>query len=95
MTDWRAIRDEFPALGNWTFLNTATFGQLPRRATEAVARHFMHRDELACADFLNWFDDMQRVREKAARRSRNAVTIDEDAGRVLDASEALADAADV
>ena len=67
MTDWKAIRDEFPALGNWTFLNTATFGQLPRRGTEAVAKHFMHRDELACADFLNWFDDMQRVREKAAR----------------------------
>jgi cysteine desulfurase/selenocysteine lyase len=67
MTDWKAIRDEFPALGNWTFLNTATFGQLPRRATEAVANHFTHRDELACADFLAWFDDMQRVREKAAR----------------------------
>jgi cysteine desulfurase/selenocysteine lyase len=67
MTNWKAIRDEFPALGNWTFLNTATFGQLPRRATQAVARHFTHRDELACADFLGWFDDMQRVREKAAR----------------------------
>jgi cysteine desulfurase / selenocysteine lyase len=67
MTDWKTVRDEFPALGNWTFLNTATFGQLPRRATEAVARHFTHRDEFACADFLSWFDDMQRVREKAAR----------------------------
>jgi cysteine desulfurase/selenocysteine lyase len=63
-TDWAAIRREFPALAHWTFLNTATFGQLPRRATEAVARHFAHRDELACGDFLDWYDDADRVRAK-------------------------------
>src|SRR5215472_8815067 len=65
--DWAAVRAEFPALENWTYLNTATFGQLPRRATEAVAAHFAHRDELACWDFLAWFDDMDRVRAKIAR----------------------------
>jgi cysteine desulfurase / selenocysteine lyase len=66
-TDWDAIRNEFPALENWTYLNTATFGQLPRRATEAVARHFAHRDELACSDFLAWYDDADRLRAKLAR----------------------------
>ncbi len=65
--DWEAVRDEFPALRNWTHLNTATFGQLPRRATEAVAWHFAHRDEMACGDFLSWYDDMDRVRAKVAR----------------------------
>jgi cysteine desulfurase/selenocysteine lyase len=65
--DWEAVRGEFPALLNWTFLNTATFGQLPRRCTQAVAKHFAHRDEMACGDFLGWFDDMDRVRAKAAR----------------------------
>jgi cysteine desulfurase / selenocysteine lyase len=65
--DWEAVRAEFPALGNWTYLNTATFGQLPRRATEAVAAHFARRDEMACGDFLQWYDDMDRVRGKAAR----------------------------
>jgi len=65
--DWDAVRAEFPALSNWAYLNTATFGQLPRRATEAVAGHFAHRDELACWDFLAWFDDMDRVRGKIAR----------------------------
>ena len=65
--DWEAVRGEFPALRNWTYLNTATFGQLPRRATEAVARHFARRDEMACWDFLSWYDDMERVRQKAAR----------------------------
>jgi cysteine desulfurase/selenocysteine lyase len=65
--DWERIRAEFPALAGWTFLNTATFGQLPRRATEAAARHFAHRDELACMDFLDWFDDADRIRSLIAR----------------------------
>ncbi len=62
--DWEAVRSEFPALAHWTYLNTATFGQLPRRATEAVARHFAHRDEVACWDFLTWYDDADRLRAK-------------------------------
>jgi len=65
--DWNQVRSEFPALATWTYLNTATFGQLPRRGTAAVAQHFAHRDELACWDFLHWFDDMNRVRGKIAR----------------------------
>ena len=66
-TDWRAIRTEFPALSNWTFLNSATFGQIPRRATAAVARHWEHRDELACSDFLDWYSDADRLRVSLAR----------------------------
>ena len=62
MTDWSAIRAEFPALDQWTYLNSATFGQVPRRAVEAAAKHWAHRDELACTDFLNWFDDADRLR---------------------------------
>jgi selenocysteine lyase/cysteine desulfurase len=65
--DWEAVRREFPALAQWTYLNTATFGQLPRRTTAAVARHFAHRDELACADFLAWYDDADRLRAKIGR----------------------------
>src|SRR5271165_5002460 len=65
--DWDAVRREFPALAHWTYLNTATFGQLPRRATDAVARHFAHRDELACSDFLTWFEEMSRVRASVAK----------------------------
>ena len=65
--EWETVRLEFPSLANWTFLNTAAFGQLPKRATDSVKRHFEHRDELACADFLDWFDDADRIREQAAR----------------------------
>ncbi|HTW65102.1 MAG TPA: aminotransferase class V-fold PLP-dependent enzyme [Bryobacteraceae bacterium] len=65
--DWAAVRREFPALADWTYLNTATFGQLPRRSTEAAARHFAHRDDLACSDFLDWYDDVNRLRGKLGR----------------------------
>lgn len=64
---WSAIREEFPALQNWTYLNTATFGQIPRRSVDAIARHFAHRDELACSDFLDWFTDADRLRAAIAK----------------------------
>jgi len=60
--DWVSVRAQFPALRNWTYLNTATFGQLPRRAVEASVRHFAHRDETACADFLDWYNDADALR---------------------------------
>lgn len=66
-TDWAAIREEFPALREWTFLNTATFGQMPKRAVEAIEKHFAHRDELACWDFLDWFDDADEIRGSIAQ----------------------------
>jgi len=67
MTDWAKIRAEFPSLAKWTFLNTATFGQSPRCAAEAVARHMARRVETACMDFLEWYEDMDRIRAACAK----------------------------
>src|SRR6185312_11671183 len=65
--DWSAIRAEFPALANWTYLNTATYGQLPRRARAAADRHYAQREEGASADFLKWFDDVDDIRALIGR----------------------------
>ena len=65
--NWAAIRTEFPALWNWTWLNTATFGQIPTRTRNAVNAHFARREETACADFLQWFDDMDELRALIAQ----------------------------
>src|SRR6185369_2689265 len=65
--DWKALREEFPALANWTYLNTATYGQMPRSAADAMTRHLARRNELACADYLAWFDDMDAIRDSCAR----------------------------
>jgi len=85
--DWAKIRAEFPALENWIYLNTATYGQMPRRGTDAVLRHFAHRDELACSDFLQWFDEVDQVRSQVGRLIHcNA----DDVAFVQNASAALA-----
>lgn len=84
--DWQQVRSQFPALAEWTFLNTATFGQLPRRATDAVAQHFVRRDRLACHDFMSWFDDADCVRASIARLIHAAP---EDIAFVPNASTAL------
>lgn len=67
MPDWERLREEFPSLERWTYLNTATFGQTPQRAVRAMMAHLEHRDELACTDFLDWFTDHDRLRGKIAR----------------------------
>ncbi len=67
MTDWASIRAEFPSLQGRTFLNTATFGQLPARTKEAVMGHFDRRDRTAALDFLEWFDDLDQTRSRVAR----------------------------
>ena len=85
--NWASVREQFPALRNWTYLNTATFGQLPRRAVEASMRHFAHRDETACADFLDWYDDADALRTEIARLIGATA---EDIAFVPNASHALA-----
>ena len=65
--NWPGIRAQFPALSNWTYLNSATYGHVPLRAQAAVAGHFAHRDDLACADFLKWFEDADEMRVLCAR----------------------------
>ncbi len=65
--NWQTLRAEFPALSGWTYLNTATFGQLPRCAVEAVRRHFERRDRFACTDFLDWFGDADGMRDVVAQ----------------------------
>ena len=66
--NWDAIRAQFPALENWTWLNTATYGQVPLRTRAAVDRHFARRDETACSDFLAV---VRRCGRNPRARSRN------------------------
>jgi len=62
MIDWDRVRAEFPSLAGRTYLDTATFGQLPTRTVDAVSRHFVRRGETAARDFLSWFDDAEHTR---------------------------------
>ncbi len=64
MPDWSQIRSRFPALAGRTFLNSATIGQMPHAASEAIREHLLRRDRLAGADLVSWFDDLDRLRGK-------------------------------
>jgi selenocysteine lyase/cysteine desulfurase len=50
-----------------TFLNTATFGQLPLRSSAAARLHFERRERTACTDFLDWFEEMEPLRASLGR----------------------------
>lgn len=65
--DWSAIRSEFPALERWTYLNTATYGQMPRRSVDAMTQYSARRDEFGCADFLDWYSDIDKLRGSIAQ----------------------------
>lgn len=65
--NWPQIRAQYPGLRNWTYFNSATYGLLSTRTTDAVQQHFVRRDQTACSDFLSWFDDIDLTRAKAAR----------------------------
>lgn len=58
------LRDQYPALARYTYLNTATYAALSLRSRAAMVAHLDRRDEFACSDFLSWFDDMDRLRGK-------------------------------
>ncbi len=66
LSQWDGIRAQFPVLRDWIYLNTATFGPVPRCAWEAAEQHARRRDERACLDFIDWFDDADQVRARAA-----------------------------
>ena len=64
---WQAVREQFPLLESWTYLNSATFGPVPLCARAAAAAYFERCDEHASLDFLDWFSDADEIRAKAAR----------------------------
>jgi cysteine desulfurase / selenocysteine lyase len=84
--DWASVRREFPALQDWTFLNTATYGQLPRAAVQATSAHYERRDAYACTDFLDWFDDIDAIRASVARLIHGSA---EDIAFITNAASAL------
>lgn len=64
--DWQSIRAEFPSLSHCTWLNSATFGQVPLRAQAAISRHLERRNRLAARDFLYWFEAVDGIRREVA-----------------------------
>jgi len=67
VVNWEEVRSLFPSLANKTFLNSATMGQLPQSASDAVMAHLQRRDYTAAVDAPKWFDDLDRLRAKLGK----------------------------
>ncbi len=65
--DWQQVRSQFPSLQHSVWLNTATFGQVPLRAQDAIRGHYERRNTLGPKDFLNWFAEADEIRADIAR----------------------------
>ena len=64
--DHSRVREQFPILTEWAYLNAASFGPLPACAVEAVEAHYRRRNEKACLDFIDWFSEIESIRARAA-----------------------------
>ena len=67
IADVSQLREEFPVLEEWVYLNTAGFGPVPRFALEAADRFSARRTQGASLDFLDWYSEADQVRSSAAR----------------------------
>ncbi len=70
IADPKRIREAFPVLDDWAYLNSAGFGPVPRFAIEAADRYFTRCNEGANLDFLDWYSEADQVRASAARLIR-------------------------
>ena len=67
MTDWKALRSEFPLLERYIYLNACSLGPLPRRGRVALARYAQDWDEKGTPVwFSDWVPLLDRYREKVA-----------------------------
>ena len=67
IADRSRLREAFPVLEEWVYLNSAGFGPVPRFALEAADRFFARRNRGASLDFLDWYSEADQVRASAAR----------------------------
>lgn len=67
MTDWKALRSEFPLLERYIYLNACSLGPLPRRGRAALARYAQDWDEKGTPVwFSDWVPLLDRYRGKVA-----------------------------
>jgi selenocysteine lyase/cysteine desulfurase len=67
MADWRALRDEFPLLDRYIYLNACSLGPLPRRGQAALAKYAQDWDEQGTPVWYStWLPLLERFRGKVA-----------------------------
>ena len=63
-----SLEREFPVRRNLVYLNHAAVAPMPRRVADAMTEHLENMRDRGAADWRRWFGDIEKAREKAARR---------------------------
>jgi cysteine desulfurase/selenocysteine lyase len=66
MTDWLAVRAEFPAASRYTYLNTAGAPPVSRRAASEAQRYYREMLEQGDLPWTAWLAQVETVRARAA-----------------------------
>jgi cysteine desulfurase / selenocysteine lyase len=66
MTDWLAVRAEFPAAARYTYLNTAGAPPVSRRAASEAQRYYREMLEEGDLRWPAWLEQVENVRARAA-----------------------------
>jgi cysteine desulfurase / selenocysteine lyase len=66
MTDWLAVRAEFPAASRYTYLNTAGAPPVSRRAASEAQRYYREMLEEGDVPWPSWIRHVETVRARAA-----------------------------
>jgi selenocysteine lyase/cysteine desulfurase len=66
MTDWLAVRAEFPAASRYTYLNTAGAPPVSRRAASEAQRYYREMLEEGDLRWPQWLEQVEVVRARAA-----------------------------
>lgn len=66
MTDWLAVRAEFPAASRYTYLNTAGAPPVSRRAASEAQRYYREMLEQGDLPWPSWIQHVETVRAKVA-----------------------------
>jgi selenocysteine lyase/cysteine desulfurase len=66
MTDWLAVRAEFPAASRYTYLNTAGAPPISRRAAGEAQRYYREMLEEGDLRWPAWLEQVEAVRARAA-----------------------------
>jgi len=64
--DWQKVREEFPLMGNYTYLNTASSGAISKSTAKVVADFYQDQLQHATINRNNWLDAIKSAREVAA-----------------------------
>ena len=67
MSDWDTVRDEFPALRDRVYLNTAGGGPMCRRALEAVRQYHNEFEHSGDTRWDEWLERVEAIRGRVAR----------------------------